>query len=130
MAGGNGLKIGIVVVAVALAVGIFVWTRDPQGTQYVGKENQKDLICAKCNHHFTMGIKEWEQAVKTAPREPSEAPAEGSAPRARRGASKPALLTCPKCNEAAVVPAVKCENSDTWYPKVKPDGTAGKCPDE
>ncbi len=129
MAGGNGVKIGIVVVALAAAVVVFALTRKPQDAQYIGDANQRDLICTKCDHHFTMPVKDWEKAVKTAPREPSDEPEEGGAPRARRGASKPALIKCAKCNEAAAVPAAKCEHSDSWYPRIKPDGTPGTCPD-
>lgn len=129
MAGGNGTKIGVVVVALALAVGIFVFTRKPQEPTYVGKENQRDLVCTKCGEHFAMGLIEWEAAVKAAPKPPPEAPEEGSAPRTRRGSAKPTMIPCPKCNEAAAVPAVKCADSDKWYPKINPDGTPGKCPD-
>jgi hypothetical protein len=128
MAGGNATKIGIVVVALALSVGIFVFTRKPQEAQYVGKESQKDLVCTKCSEHFTMAIKEWEEAVKVAPRAQGDASAD-QGPRVRRIPAKPGLIKCPKCNEAAAVPAAKCEQSDKWYPKVNPDGTPGKCPD-
>lgn len=128
MAGGNATKIGIIVVALALAVGIFVYTQKPQQAQHVVEVTQRDLVCTKCNVHFTMPVKEFDEAAKTAPTmEGGDAPPEGG--RTRRTPVKPPLLKCPQCSEVGAVLAVKCPNSDTWYPKVEPDGTLGHCPD-
>jgi hypothetical protein len=126
MPGGNAVKIGIVVVALTVAVVVFAVSSKKESAKSYETKTMKDLVCTKCNAHFEMPIADYEKAYAAAPKRENVAP---GVARARHMAELPRLLKCAKCGEETALPAAKCQNSDTWYPIKNPDGTTGKCPD-
>ncbi|MFH1419173.1 MAG: hypothetical protein ABII12_12920 [Planctomycetota bacterium] len=126
MAGGNAVKIGIIVAALGVAVVVFVMTgKEPESRRPPGASETRDCLCTQCGHRWEMAEAEWHAAIQAAPAAPP--PPEG--PRTRNSPRPIKMVQCPQCNEFAGVLAAKCPDSDTWYPIRNPDGTRGSCPD-
>jgi hypothetical protein len=127
MPGGNAVKIAIIVVALGVALVLLARSRRDVKPKDEGQLAQRDLVCTKCQNHFQMPTADYQAAMKAAPK-PTPMEGEGGA-RVRGRGVKPVMLKCPKCGADAAVLGAKCQNSDNWYPMVKPDGTPGSCPD-
>jgi len=124
MGGTNG-KIAIVIVAFALAGGIWYWTSRPEPAPELKDPTLVDLICEACGEHsqdspehlLTVLIK---GGVRT--------PTEGGGMTRHQAVERP-VYPCPKCNEPTAVMARYCQTHQKYYPAQLAEGGAGKCPD-
>lgn len=131
MAGGNAVKIGIIVVAIAIVVAVVVISGKKEGPQFVdgkGPATHKDLVCLDTMKHFQMPIADYnakaEEAKANQPKEQKP-----TKPQARGRYAPPVLISCDECEGGYATLAEKCPDSDTWYPIRNTDGSKGRCPD-
>ena len=129
MAGGVGVKVSIIVVALAAAGTIFfVSRREPQAT-VASDAKPVDVLCTSCGHQYQLAFPEFSrQSSVSEPVDESRAPRAGVG-RRRVTRSQEAALTCPSCGAKAARLALHCEKHDKYYAKFNADGTTGKCPD-
>ncbi len=131
MAGGNAVKIGIIVVALAVVIAVVVASRKKDGPQFVegkGPATHKDLVCMDTMKHFQMPIADYDaKAAEAKANQPQE---QQSGPRPRGRYARPTLIPCDECDGGYATLAEKCPNSDTWYPIRNADGSKGRCPDQ
>lgn len=127
MAKSSITKIVIIVAALGAAVAIYASTSRPPKVTVVSDARPTDLICLKCNHEFELPydefVKSRNEASAAAKSSSDEA---GTKTKIRKAAV--VELDCPSCNERHAVPANRCPKHKCFYPKMRPDGTKGFCP--
>jgi len=128
MAGGNAVKIGIIVVALGVAVFFFVrGDKELKPELADGATGIRNCLCTQCEHQWDVMEAEWKALMQAAPEPPPPPTTDGI--KSRRSPQPIKMVQCPQCSEFAAVLAEKCPDSDTWYPVRNPDGTRGRCPD-
>jgi len=127
MAGGNGVKIGIIVACLILAGVILVMTGgDPEPKDLSGGK-PKHVICVDEPRVVEMDQAAYKEALKNARNIPV---GDDEGPRTRMSVSMVKVVDCPECGPGGALPAIYCAACEGYVPSVTMDGERGKCPED
>lgn len=137
MPGSNGVKIGIAVVLLSVAVVMYVRGMRQPDERDVTLEPAPvpRWTCTACAHQWQPPRDEIDRilsakAAAAAAAESGEA-GEGAVERTRTSRTSPQrvpTLPCPTCGkDAAVISTNYCAEHEAYYPNLMPDGVNGRC---
>ncbi len=126
MPGGNGVKIGIIVIAVGIIAYMLFSGGGSEAPKVAPNADDMDLICLENDKHFKMSVDVWRSSENFGPKPVDDGDGKPRHRGSKRGVK---VIRCDECDGGDAVLAAKCPDSDTWYPVKYPDGTQGKCPD-
>ncbi|NUQ44536.1 MAG: hypothetical protein HUU22_00715 [Phycisphaerae bacterium] len=105
----NAMKIGIAVVILALAAGVFAWSRGGEDeSAAVADGFATRWMCRACQHTYELKVNEYEAACE-------------------KVGSKPPLI-CPKCNQKEAWRAAFCDQHQETYFSADAPNAPGVCP--